>query len=126
VNERNLSDVRRETSRHFRNKKREYLKDEVNDIEPNSKNKNIRNLYAGITEYKKGYQSATNLVKYETGDLLADRQQILTRWKNYFSQLEVEVALRKMNRYKAPGSDQIPAELIQAGGGGGNIAFGNT
>jgi hypothetical protein len=53
VNERNLSDVRRETSRHFRNKKREYLKDEVNDIEPNSKNKNIRNLYAGITEYKK-------------------------------------------------------------------------
>jgi hypothetical protein len=29
---------------------------------------------------------------------------------------EVEVALRKMKRYKAPGSDQIPAELIQAGG----------
>jgi hypothetical protein len=29
---------------------------------------------------------------------------------------EVEVAIRKMKRYKAPGSDQIPAELIQAGG----------
>jgi hypothetical protein len=28
-----------------------------------------------------------------------------------------EVAIRKMKRYKAPGSDQIPAELIQAGGG---------
>jgi hypothetical protein len=26
----------------------------------------------------------------------------------------VEVAIRKMKRYKAPGSDQIPAELIQA------------
>jgi hypothetical protein len=24
--------------------------------------------------------------------------------------------IRKMERYKAPGSDQIPAELIQAGG----------
>jgi hypothetical protein len=26
-----------------------------------------------------------------------------------------EVAIRKLKRYKAPGSDQIPAELIQAG-----------
>jgi hypothetical protein len=32
------------------------------------------------------------------------------------SATEVEVAIRKMKRYKAPGSDQIPAELIQAGG----------
>jgi hypothetical protein len=34
------------------------------------------------------------------------------------SAAKVEVAIRKMKRYKAPGSDQIPAELIQAGGGG--------
>jgi hypothetical protein len=32
ANEDNLSDVRREASRHFRKKKREYLKDKVNDI----------------------------------------------------------------------------------------------
>jgi hypothetical protein len=32
------------------------------------------------------------------------------------SAAEVEVAIREMKRYKAPGSDQIPAELIQAGG----------
>jgi hypothetical protein len=32
------------------------------------------------------------------------------------SATEVEVAIRKLKRYKAPGSDQIPAELIQAGG----------
>jgi hypothetical protein len=29
---------------------------------------------------------------------------------------ELEIAIRKLERYKAPGSDQIPAELIQAGG----------
>jgi hypothetical protein len=28
---------------------------------------------------------------------------------------EVEVAIRKSKSYKAPGSDQIPAELYQAG-----------
>jgi hypothetical protein len=35
------------------------------------------------------------------------------------SPLEVEIAVEKFKRYKSPGSDhsdQIPAELIQAGG----------
>jgi hypothetical protein len=30
--------------------------------------------------------------------------------------LEVEIAIAKLEKYKSPGSDQIPAELIQAGG----------
>jgi hypothetical protein len=72
VNEDNLSNVRRKASRYFRNKKREYLKDKINEMEFNSKNKNIRDLYKGITEYKKGYQPKTNLVKDERDDLLAD------------------------------------------------------
>jgi hypothetical protein len=29
---------------------------------------------------------------------------------------EVEIAIAKLKRYKSPGSDEIPAELIQAGG----------
>jgi hypothetical protein len=31
------------------------------------------------------------------------------------SAAEFKVAIRKIKRYKVPGSDQIPAELIQAG-----------
>jgi hypothetical protein len=87
VNEDNLSNVRRETSRHFRNKKREYLKEKINEIELNSKHKNIRDLYRGVIEFKKGYQPKTNPAKIERSDLLADPEQILTRWKNYFCQL---------------------------------------
>jgi hypothetical protein len=49
-----VSNVRREASTHFRNKKREYLKDKINELESNSKNKTIRDLYRGITEFKKG------------------------------------------------------------------------
>jgi hypothetical protein len=30
--------------------------------------------------------------------------------------LEVEIDIAKLKKYKSPGSDQIPAELIQAGG----------
>jgi hypothetical protein len=82
-------------------------------------------------------------VEDENGDLLADSHNILKRRKNYFSQLlkvhnvsdvkqievptaeplvpgpsrlEVEVAIAKLKKYKSPGSNEIPAELIQAGG----------
>jgi sorting nexin-29 len=82
-------------------------------------------------------------VKDVNGDLLADFQNILNRWKNYFSQLlnvhnvsdvrqlevntaepsvsgpsrlEVEIVIATLKRYKSPGSDRIPSELIQAGG----------
>jgi hypothetical protein len=77
VNEDNLRNLRREASRHFRNKKREYLKDKITEIELNSKNRNIRDLYKDITEFKKGYQTKTNLVKDERGDLFSDLQKNL-------------------------------------------------
>jgi hypothetical protein len=43
----------------------EYFKDKINELESNSKNKNIRDLYRGINEFKKGYQPRTNLAKDE-------------------------------------------------------------
>jgi hypothetical protein len=52
------------------------LKDKITEIELNSKNKNIRDLYRGITEFKKGYLHKTNLVKDDRGDLLVDPQKI--------------------------------------------------
>jgi uncharacterized protein YaaR (DUF327 family) len=48
VNGDNLNNVRCEASRHFRNKKREYLKHKINEFAANSKNTNIRDLYRGI------------------------------------------------------------------------------
>jgi hypothetical protein len=72
-----------------------------------------------------------------------DPQKNLSRWNKHFCQVlnlqgagairqteihtaepfvpepsaaEFEVAIRKIIRYRAPGSDQIPAELIQAEG----------
>jgi hypothetical protein len=55
INGDNLNNVRREASRHFRNKKREYLKEKINKLATNSKNKNIRDLYRGIIVFKMGY-----------------------------------------------------------------------
>ena len=98
-------------------------------------------MYRGIYVFKKGYQPRCNIVKDEKGDLVADSHSIVARWKNYLSHLfnvhvikdvgqaeiytplvpepsasEVELSINKLNRHKSPGTDQIMAELIKAGG----------
>jgi hypothetical protein len=78
----NLKNLRRETSEIFRNKKREYLKGKINELETNNKNKNIRDLYRGINECKKGYQPRINIIKDENVNMLVDPQSVLNRWKN--------------------------------------------
>jgi Fe-S cluster assembly ATPase SufC len=72
INGDNLNNVIREASRHFRNKRKEYMKDKINEHATNSKNKNFRDLYRGINDFKRGYQPRNNLVKNENFDLLAD------------------------------------------------------
>jgi hypothetical protein len=43
-----LNNIRHNTSSHFRNKKKEYLKDKINELAVNSKNEKISDLYRGI------------------------------------------------------------------------------
>ena len=54
-NARNLNNVRRDASRHCRNKKTAYLRAKIEELEINSKINNIRDLYRGINDMKKGY-----------------------------------------------------------------------
>jgi hypothetical protein len=65
INGGNLQNLRHETSRTFRKKKWEYLKGKINELETNNKNKNIRDWYTGINEFKKGYQPRINIIKDE-------------------------------------------------------------
>jgi hypothetical protein len=138
INGDNLQNLRRETSRTLRNKKREYLKDKIIELETNNKNKNIGDLYRGIREVKKGYQPRINIIKDGNGNLLIEPHRVLNRWKNFLnhgvhdvrqmdihmaeplvpepSLVEVEIAVGKLKGYKSPGTHQIPAEFIKAGG----------
>jgi hypothetical protein len=119
------------------------LKGKIKELETNNKNKNIRDLYRGINEFKKVYQPRINIIKDENGNLLVEPQIVLNRWKNFFNQVlnihgvhgvrqmdmhtaeslvpepslvEVEIAIEKLKSYKSPGTNQILAKLIRAGG----------
>jgi hypothetical protein len=46
INGNNLNNIRRETNRHFRNKKRKYLKYKIDELATNSNNNNIKDLYS--------------------------------------------------------------------------------
>jgi hypothetical protein len=81
----NNTRIRREDSMHFRNKKKEYMKEKIKELATNSKRKNIGGLHRRINEFKKGYQPSSNLVEAGNGDLLADSHNIFNRWKNHFS-----------------------------------------
>jgi hypothetical protein len=141
TNRNNLQNLRCETSRTFRKKKREYMEGKINELETNNKNK-IRELYTGVNEFMKGYQPRINIVWDENDNLLADPQSVLNRWKNFFKQVlnvhgvhnvrwkdiqiaeplvtepslvKVEITTGKLKSYKYLGTDQILANVIKAG-----------
>jgi len=76
-NEDNPNNLRREASRHFRNKKKEYLKANIGELEIKGKLKNIRDLYRGNKDFKKSYQPRTNTERDEMVNLATDCHCIL-------------------------------------------------
>ena len=100
-------------------------------------------MYRDISDFKKSYQTRTNVVKDEKGDLVTDFHSILARWRKLFSQLvnvqwvsdgrqieidtaeplvpepgafEFEMTIEKLKGHKPPSIDQIPTELNKSGG----------
>ena len=59
------------------------MKAKIEELETNSKIKNIRDLYRDISDFKNGYQPRTNIVKDEKGDLVSDSYNIVARGRNY-------------------------------------------
>ena len=54
-NQNSVDNLNSEVSRHFRNKKKAYPRAKIEELETNSKIMNIRDLYRGINDFKKGY-----------------------------------------------------------------------
>jgi hypothetical protein len=59
-------------------KNKKYLKAKIEELETNSKIKNIRDLYRGVNDLKKGYQPKTN----EVSNFITELHSMLGRWSN--------------------------------------------
>jgi len=70
----------------FKNKKRQYLKRKIEEIDENFQNSNVRGMYVG-NNFRKGLQARTEIVKDENNNLIIDSTGVLNVWKNYFDRL---------------------------------------
>ena len=61
------------------NKLKEYLKAKIEELETNSMIKNIRDLYRGISYFKKGYQVRTNIAEDRKSDVCTDGHSIFAK-----------------------------------------------
>jgi hypothetical protein len=50
-----LNSITHEASRHFRSKRREYLKDKIDELATNNKSKDVTDMFRGIFDFKRGY-----------------------------------------------------------------------
>ena len=59
-----LNNVRREVSRHFRNKKKAYPRAKIEELETNSKIQNIRDLYRSISDIIQKVCTSNSLISW--------------------------------------------------------------
>jgi len=132
-----------QTYRFLRRKKRDYLNEEISNLETKSRNSNIRDFYKAVKKQRKGFQPQSIKINDQNGRLISDTNEIAQRWAEYFQDLlnrtadiqipttvyqtaeqflepptydEVRESISRLKDHKSPGEDNIPAELIKAAG----------
>ena len=125
--------------------KESWVSDQCEEIEQNLKLNNSKKAYDTVKSLTKPIQAKVNSVRDKNGEIIIEKSKILDRWTQYCSELynfklngdakvletsenindykdneilrsEVEDATKSLKKGKSPGIDNIPGELIQAGG----------
>src|SRR5262249_55059091 len=128
----------------FRRKKRQRDKEVLIEIERFGNRKETRNFYRKVNESRNGYSQQPLLCRDKDGQVLADEERCIRRWAEYFKELlnpdrppnrnddlpfetaqphiavptlqEVKLEISKLKYFKAPGTDNLPGELLKHGG----------
>ncbi|XP_071652474.1 uncharacterized protein [Temnothorax longispinosus] len=137
---------RRQAKKTLRKKKKAHLKRYMERIEELSTQNECRKLYQATKRMTKEFQPRTNSCKDKNGKLIGEEKKVLERWAEYFAELlnvqerseeneeneevhmkvdpeitmplleEVEEAVKRQRNGRAPGEDQLTAELLKYGG----------
>ena len=124
--------------------KENWIDEQCQSIEDNLKKNNSKKAYQLVKDLTSTKKVRTSTIQNKDGKSLTEDQEILKRWTEYCSELynytatgdsevlqaptatsndnypilreEVEVAVKSLKKGKSAGVDNIPGELVQAGG----------
>ena len=121
-----------------------WIGNQFSEIEENQKKNNSKRAYHLVKDLTTVKQGKGTTVQDRSGKCLTEEQQILNRWRESWSDLynhkangdpsvlncpqthtednhpllrkEVEAAVQSLKKWKSAGVNNIPAELVHAGG----------
>ena len=121
-----------------------WISDKCSDIETNLAKNNSKKAYQLVKELSSANHHRSSVIQDKKGECLTEEKDILKRWTEYCSELynyntrgdpefatsqestdtesngilrsEVEEAVKMLKKGKSAGVDNIPGELVQAGG----------
>uniref|UniRef100_A0A8D8WWM8 Craniofacial development protein 2 n=1 Tax=Cacopsylla melanoneura TaxID=428564 RepID=A0A8D8WWM8_9HEMI len=136
--------LRKESKKLLKKKKKEALKKKIKEIDQLSRENEQRKFYAAVNRMTKKFQPKINACRNTNGDIITDEEVVLKRWEQHFKELlneeqseptsrtneqileddnvniptisEIRKSIMKMKNNRAPGDDNITAELLKYGG----------
>ena len=137
-------EVNRKIKQDMRRAKDNWIAKQCCEIEHSLSKNNSKKAYQIVKDLTSVKKGITTTIQDKSGKCLTEEQQILNRWTEYCSELyshntngdpvvlncpqttedddypifreEVEAAVKSLKKGKSAGIDNIPAELVQAGG----------
>jgi len=136
--------INQQVKKGMKRAKESWIQEQCENIEENLKKNNSKKAYQLVKDLTSMKQGRTTTIQDKAGKCLTEEQDILQRWTEYCSELynyratgdpevlqvppatnndnhpilreEVEAAVRSLKKGKSAGADNVPAELVQAGG----------
>ena len=140
----NYREANQQVKKGMRKVKETWIEEQYQCIEENLQKSNSKKAYQLVTELTSSKQGRTTTIHDKAGKCLTEEQDILKRWTEYCSELythtttgdpkvldvpppinndsytilreEVEAAVKSQKKGKSAGVDNMPSELVQAGG----------
>jgi hypothetical protein len=136
--------LQREKKRVLQRKKRAYDMSLIVDVQDAHNMNESRKFYKAISATRKAFHARVAICKRLDGSLVCSKEGVLDRWREHFDNLlnanvpdnlecgqpyasddgvvidppsvmEVEAAISRLKNNKAPGVDNLPAELFKSG-----------
>ena len=133
-----------EVKKSMKKAKENWIETQCQDIKNSLKGNNSRKAYQLVKDLTTTKQGRSTAIQDKDGNCLTEDQDVIKRWTEYCSELynhqstgdpkvlnvppatdnsshsilreEVEAAVKSLKKRKSAGVDNIPAELVQAGG----------